>query len=84
MPHPILNEDWSEYDNRKIRDGRDKSKVSCEETWEINYIVTKLRRHFPDKADMAIKAAMSECCQSIKAPRPRVVLMECVTKRLSS
>ena len=31
MPQRILNEDWKDYDNRKIRDIRDRSKFSCEE-----------------------------------------------------
>jgi hypothetical protein len=84
MPHAILNEDWSEYDNRKIRDQRDRSKFSCEEDWEVSYLVQKLRKHFPYKTDTAIREAISACCRSVPAPRPRIDFVECVTKRLSS
>jgi hypothetical protein len=82
MAHAVLNEDWADYDNRKIRDGRDRSKVSCEEIWEVDYIAQKLRKYFPHKTDSAIRAAISSCCQSIPAPRPRVRFMECVTEKL--
>ncbi len=41
MSREILNEDWYEYDNKKIRDNRDKSKFSCEEKWEVDYLVKK-------------------------------------------
>ena len=83
MAHPILTEDWPEYDNKKIRDGRDRSKVSCEEKWEIDYIVERLKKHFPYKTESAIRQAISGCCASVKAPRPRKEFLECVTRILS-
>jgi hypothetical protein len=43
MAHPILNEDWSDYDDRKIRDRRDGSKFSCEERWEVEYLADKVK-----------------------------------------
>lgn len=82
MPHQVLNEDWSEYDNRKIRDGRDRSKVSCEEIWEVNYLVSKLKKHFPYKTETAIREAIQSCCQTVPAPRPREKFVDCVTNKL--
>ena len=35
----ILNEDWSEYDDRKKK-GQDSHFFSCEEDWEVEYLVT--------------------------------------------
>ena len=82
MAHPVLNEDWSEYDNRKVRDQRDRSKVSCEEPWEVNYIEEKMKKHFPNKTSAEIRAAVQSCCKSIPAPRPREKFIECVTEKL--
>lgn len=83
MPHAVLNEDWSDYDNRKIRDKRDGSKFSCEEQWEVDYLINKLRKHFPYKTDSAIRSAISACCTVVKAPRPRNTFVECVVASLS-
>jgi hypothetical protein len=82
MPHAVLNENWSEYDNRKIKDGRDRSKMSCDEPWEVNYLVEKLRKHYPYKTDNAIKAAIEECCKQ-GGNRARETFVDCVTKRLA-
>ncbi|GEP95902.1 hypothetical protein CCY01nite_21620 [Chitinophaga cymbidii] len=84
MLHPVLNEDWSDYDNRRIRDGRDRSKFSCEEQWEVDYLVNKLRRYFPSKTDSAIRNAISSCCTTVRAPRPRQEFVECVVRRLNA
>jgi len=82
MPHPILNEDWSEYDNRKIRDKRDARFVSCEEPWEIEYLVTKIGKHKPKKTDAEIKTAIKQCCQTVPGNKPRPEFMECVMAKL--
>ena len=82
MPHPVVNEDWEDYDNRKIRDGRDRSKFSCDEVWEVNYLIGKLKRHFPYKTENAIREAITDCCEMILAPRPREEFVECVISRL--
>lgn len=84
MSHAVLNEDWSAYDNRKIRDNRDSSKFSCVEQWELNYLITKLRKYFPFKTDSVIRGAISACCTQVKAPRPREIFVECIVQRLGS
>ena len=84
MAHPLLTEDWSVYDNRKIRDNRDRSKFSCDEQWEVDYLINKLRKHFPFKTDSALRSAISACCSEVKAPRPRETFVACVLKRLTS
>lgn len=83
MAHSILREDWENYDNRKIRDGRDRSKFSCDETWEVDYLVEKLKRNFPAKTESVIRAAITACCATVPAPRPREEFVECVVRRLS-
>jgi len=81
MAHPVLNEDWSDYDNRKKK-REDRLFFSCEETWEVEYLVNKLRKHFPYKTDSAIRAAINSCCQTVRAPRPRQTFVDCVTSKL--
>ena len=82
MAHPILSEDWSEYDQKKIRDGRDGRFVSCEESWERDYILRKVRRHVPRRTDAEIKAAIEHCCRTVAGNKPRGPFMECVMGRL--
>jgi len=82
MAHPILSEDWSDYDQKKIRDKRDGGFVSCEESWEVEYILRKVRKYAPRKTDEQIKAAISHCCLTIKGNKPRGPFMECVMARL--
>jgi hypothetical protein len=83
MSHPVLNEDWTDYDNRKIRDRRDSSRFSCDEAWEVDYLVSKLKKHFPFKSDTSIRSSISACCNTIKAPRQRDEFVECVAALLS-
>jgi hypothetical protein len=82
MAHPILNEDWSDYDNRKIIERKDDSKFSCEERWEVEYLADKLKKHYPLKSHQTILQAISQCCIKARAPHPRERFVECVTSNL--
>jgi len=84
MPQKVLNEDWSDYDNRKIRDKRDGKDFACRESWEIDYLVNKIRRVYPQYNEAAIRNAIGSCCRMIGAPHPRVKFVECVMTRLRS
>lgn len=83
MPHQVLNEDWEYYDNRKIRDSRDRSKFSCDEPWEVDYLVEKLKKYYNNKTESQIRAAITSCCAVVRAPRPRGEFVDCVTRKLS-
>jgi hypothetical protein len=82
MAQRILNDDWENYDNRKIRDNRDRSKFSCDEAWEVNYLIEKIKKYFPYKTENAIREAISSCCASVSAPRPREEFVACVVRKL--
>lgn len=83
MPlNEILNEDWAEYDNRKIRDGRDGKFFACTEKWEVEYLKNKIKKHYSEKNEIAIALAITQCCNSISSPHPRKAFVECVLKRL--
>jgi hypothetical protein len=81
MPQRILNEDWEDYDNRKIRDSRDSRYFSCEEPWEVDYLVKKIKKH-KGNSEQEIKNAIASCCKTIAAPRPRKTFVECVMSKL--
>jgi hypothetical protein len=81
MPQRILNEDWEDYDNRKIRDSRDSRYFSCEEPWEVDYLVKKIKKH-KGSTEQEIKNAIASCCKTIAAPRPRKTFVECVMSKL--
>ncbi|GAA4204905.1 hypothetical protein GCM10022289_23590 [Pedobacter jeongneungensis] len=81
MPQRILNEDWNEYDNRKIRDKRDAKFFSCEEKWEVDYLVAKIKKH-KSNPEQEIRNAIAACCKTVSAPRPRKQFVECVMSKL--
>ncbi|MEB0263389.1 MULTISPECIES: hypothetical protein [unclassified Mucilaginibacter] len=77
----VLNEDWSEYDNRKKK-WEDRLFFSCEESWEVDYLVRQMKKHFPYTSEQTIRNAIASCCQTVKAPRPRKEFVECVSSKL--
>ena len=81
MPNRIF-EDWEDYDNRKIRGNVDRSKFSCEEPWEVDYLIAKIRRDYPSHTEQQVRNAITSCCATVRAPRPRKDFVECVLKRL--
>jgi hypothetical protein len=81
MPNRIF-EDWEDYDNRKIRDGRDRSKFSCDEEWEVGYLIRKIRMDYPSRSEEDIRTAIRACCREVGAPRPRKEFVKCVLERL--
>lgn len=81
MPELVLNEDWSDYDNLKKK-GTDKLFFSCEEIWEREYLVAKIRKLYPKYSLAVITAAVGACCVEMRAPRPREAFVECVMRRL--
>lgn len=77
----LLEEDWSEYDNRKIRDNRDARFFACTEKWEVDYLKNKIKKKYPDLEDKIMKA-IELCCKDLRAPHPRKEFVECVSRRL--
>lgn len=81
MPDEILKEDWSEYDNKKKK-WEDRFFFSCEENWEVDYLVSKIRKIYTSKTDAAIRGAISSCCNEVPAPRPRDKFVRCIMSKL--
>lgn len=78
----ILEEDWIDYDNRKIRDIRDGRFFACTETWEVEYLRNKIKKHHPLLSDVEINMAIQLCCKELRAPHPRKEFVVCVARRL--
>jgi hypothetical protein len=78
----ILNEDWTDYDNKKIRDKRDGKYFSCGEEWEVNHLLKKIKKHYPSHSDTEILNVIKSCCKSVAAPRPRETFIDCVIFKL--
>lgn len=81
MPQRILNEDWKDYDDRKIRGREDAAFFSCEEPWEVDYLVKKIRK-YKNNSETEIRNAIAACCKTVPAPRPRKAFVECVMSKL--
>lgn len=82
MAHPILYEDWSDYDNRKIKESKNISKFSCEDRWEVEYLADKLKKHYPQKSHQLILEAISKCCHKACTLYSREDFVECVTSNM--
>lgn len=81
MPDKILKDDWSYYDNKK-KIGIDRLFFACQESWEVDYLVNKIKRIYPTKSELLIRSAISSCCKEIPAPRPRENFVRCVMSKL--
>jgi hypothetical protein len=77
----ILNEDWSDYDNKKKK-GTDAKFFSCNEDWEVDYLKQKIKKAFPGLSESFILDAIASCCDRVPAPRPRKAFVECVMIKL--
>lgn len=80
--HAILNENWSDYDDRKKTGGPDRRKFSCTESWERTYLINKIHSLHPDVSKERIEAAINACCNDSNVSRERDAFVECVMRRL--
>lgn len=77
----VLNENWSDYDERKKQYG-DTRYFSCTESWEVNFLVDKIHHTHPAYSNEMILAAIRACGNILGAPYPRPAFIQCVLKRL--
>ena len=76
----IIKGDWSEYNMRKARH-IDRLLFNCEEDWEIDYLVAKIREHGDWSEEQIRQAIEMACCEEL-TPRPRGSFIRCVLKML--
>ena len=77
----ILKENWQDYNDRKIRENHDPEVFSCKENWEIDFLVTKIRRLYRHFSEDLIKNAINACSRA-NDQRPRKDFVNCVMMRL--
>jgi hypothetical protein len=71
---------WDEVDN-KLKRGVDAGFVACTEKYEIDYIKKVVKEEVGDHSESEIEKAIKDCCESIKAPRPRKDFIECLKRK---
>ena len=72
---------WNNVDNKhKKKD--DRNFISCEESYERTYIKQIVKEEFPSLSDSAVDSAISGCCASVPAPRPRQAYWNCLKSKL--
>ena len=81
MPHWVQTSDWSDYDSRKIAYD-DRFNFSSEESWEVDYLVNKIRNFNRDKPEAAIRQAIESCGKEIRSPRSRSVFIMAVMEKI--
>lgn len=77
----VLNEDWDQIDNKKKR-WEDRGFVSCDEPYEMDYLLKVFKKHYPYKTEGAIKAAIQSCCAEQRGNKPRAKFVACVHSKL--
>lgn len=78
----ILSEDWTEYDDKKLKGQRDANFFACSEIWEIEYLKKKIKKYYPALTDNVMMSAIKDCCLSVPAPHPRRVFVDCVVRKI--
>jgi hypothetical protein len=81
MPEKVLNGDWSEYDSRKQKEGRDSAHVSCMDEWEVELIAAATVNAYPQYALTAVRSAIRQICAGT-AIRHRDDFVSAVMRRL--
>lgn len=72
---------WENVDN-KHKKHIDSLYVSCEEDYEINYLIKIIKEEYLWISELEIRKAIASCCVSIKSPRPRDKFMKCLKNNL--
>jgi hypothetical protein len=78
----ILKENWQDYNDRKIRENNDPEVFSCKDSWEVDFLVSKIRRVYRHFSEELIKNAIRACCHNVTDARPRKDFVNCVMMRL--
>lgn len=57
----ILLDDWSEYDNLKLRNNKEVYYVDFNNDWEVEYIIEKIKKFHPNTGNGQILDAITAC-----------------------
>ncbi len=79
----IIQEDWSDYNLRKMRTGSKVNDFQPCEGWEVNYLASKILKFYPYQDKNVIKEVVSAFAEFTTGPLKRELLVEMVMTRLS-
>ena len=74
--------DWSEYDLYKSAENDLSGGFLTEDSWEVNFLIKKIKTHYPDLKQQPIVDAIYSCGRAISKPRQRRFFIQCVLIRL--
>ncbi len=72
----ILLDDWSEYDNRKLRNNKEVYFVDFNHEWEVEYIIEKIKKFDPYMSNGQILDAITACYLKLSNPINRKQCLE--------
>ncbi len=67
----LVLQNWSDYDNLKLKMGKEPRQFICSENWEVEYLVKKIRNIYPFIKDESIKEAIMTACNQLSLPHLR-------------
>lgn len=73
--------DWEAFDKLKRVENGDPRYFSFKE-WEIDFLVKELHVVNPEISEINVLRAILSCCETVKAPFPKIELYDCVMKKL--
>jgi hypothetical protein len=76
----ILSEDWSWVDDRKKPE--DRGFVSCDEIYEVEYLIDLFKKYYPVKSEKEIIYAIAAGLRSTDGGKPRQQFIEIVSSKL--
>jgi hypothetical protein len=75
-------EDWNDYERRKSRAEPDTSYFACSESWEVSYLVDKIKKIYPLRSGEEIHKAILQCCKEEPVPHSRRIFVKAVLNTL--
>jgi hypothetical protein len=81
----ILNEDWSEYDKRKMANSEEVHLFNCKEGWEATYLFNVLQKRFDFLlSETTVLKAIDSTCKEMDEPVSREYFLDEVMLKLIS
>lgn len=78
----ILNDDWSDYEDRKKKTGNKCYFFQPTMGWEVNYYSEKIKKHCPELNSDSIKIAINSYSRFAPEPHIRENALKWIIKRL--
>ena len=77
-----LMANWSEYEDRKIKEGGDPKYFSYENEWEITYLTEKIHKYNGSIPTEDLRSAIRSCSRIFSTPPLRRMFVQCVLMQL--